>query len=56
MVETEKKDLIQEILELKKKIFALKMEKSDTDVKDTSKIKKLRKEIARLFTKLNMRG
>ncbi len=48
-----KKTLLQNILELKKKLFSLKFKKSSGDLKDTSVIKKMKKEIARLFTKLN---
>ena len=48
-----KKTLLQNILELKKKLFSLKFKKSSGDLKDTSVIKKMKKDIARLFTKLN---
>ena len=47
------KEIRNEILESKKKLLSLRMKKSSGDLKDTSVIKKLKKEIARLFTKMN---
>ncbi len=47
------KEIRNEILESKKKLLSLRIKKSSGDLKDTSAIKKLKKEIARLFTKMN---
>lgn len=47
------KEIRNEILESKKKLLSLRIKKSSGDLKDTSVIKKLKKEIARLFTKMN---
>ena len=47
------KEIRNEILESKKKLLSLRMKKSSGDLKDTSLIKKLKKDIARLFTKMN---
>ena len=49
-----KENLKNEILESKKKLLSLRIKKSSGDLKDTSVIKKLKKEIARLFTKMNV--
>ena len=47
------KEIKNEILESKKKLLSLRIKKSSGELKDTSVIKKLKKNIARLFTKLN---
>ena len=47
------KEIRNEILESKKKLLSLRIKKSSGDLKDTSVIKKLKKNIARLFTKMN---
>lgn len=47
------KEIRNEILESKKKLLSLRIKKSSGDLKDTSLIKKLKKDIARLFTKMN---
>ena len=44
------------ILELKKKLLNLRIKKADGDLKNVSEIKKTKKEIARLFTKLKKTG
>jgi ribosomal protein L29 len=49
MNKEEKKD----ILNLKKKLLSLRVKKSSGEVQDTSVFKKTRKDIARLFTKVN---
>ena len=49
----DRKSLLEKILELKKKLFSLKFKKSSGDLRNTSEIKKTKKEVARLFTKLN---
>lgn len=49
----DKKKIQEEILESKKKLLSLRIKKSSGDVKDYSVFKKTRKNIARLFTKLN---
>ena len=48
-----KNDLLQKIQELKKKLFSLKFKKSSGELTNVSEIKKTKKEVARLFTKLN---
>ena len=53
MIEEEKKEIENKILELKKRLFSLRMKKSTGELANTSEIKKIKKEIARLFTKLN---
>ena len=45
----------QEILKAKKKLLSLRIKKSGGEVQDTSVFKKIKKNIARLFTKLNDR-
>ncbi|MBR2141573.1 MAG: 50S ribosomal protein L29 [Rickettsiales bacterium] len=50
---TEKENLKNEVLKSKKKLLSLRIKKSSGDVKDTSVFKKTRKDIARLFTKMN---
>ena len=41
------------ILDLKKKLFNLRISNKNGDLKNVSEIKKVKKEIARLFTKMN---
>lgn len=53
MLEEDKKKLKEEVVELKKKLFSLRIKKSSGDLKDTSILKKTRKAVAKLFTKLN---
>jgi large subunit ribosomal protein L29 len=48
-----KEELKAKIIEEKKKLFALRLKKSSGELDKTSEIGKLKKEIARLFTKLN---
>lgn len=48
-----KENLKKEILESKKKLLSLRIKKSSGELKDTSVVSKLKKEIARLFTKMN---
>lgn len=48
------KENINKILELKKKLLSLRIKKSSGELKDTSVIKKTKKEVARLFTKKNV--
>ena len=45
------KELRNEILKLKNEIVVMKMQKNANTLKDTSKISKKRKEIARLLSK-----
>lgn len=49
-----KNDLMQKITDLKKKLFSLKFKKSSGELANMSEISKIKKEIARLFTKINM--
>lgn len=49
-------DVSGEILSLKKKLLGMRVKKSNGDLKDTSQIKKMRKAIARLFTKRQVGG
>lgn len=51
-----KKELLDKILELKKKLVSLRFKKSSGELVNVSEIKKVKKEIARLFTKLNMQA
>jgi len=44
--------IISKIITLKKKLMGLRMKNFKGEVKNTSEIKKIKKEIARLFTKL----
>ena len=53
MLKEDKDNIKKEIVESKKKLLSLRIKKSSGDVKDTSLFKKMRKSIARLFTKLN---
>lgn len=48
-----KRELLDKILELKKKLVSLRFKKSSGELTNTSEIGKVKKEIARLFTKLN---
>lgn len=52
----DKNNLIEKILELKKKLLSLRFKKSNGELADISEISKTRKEIARLFTKLNAKA
>lgn len=55
----ERKDMSEienNILELKKKLLNLRMKSASGDLKNISEIKKVKKEIARLFTKLKKTG
>lgn len=47
------KEIKKEILDSKKKLLSLRIKKSSGEVQDTSLFKKTKKNIARLFTKLN---
>jgi len=48
-------DLKDKIISSKKELFSLRIKHSNGELKDCSKMKKLKKEIARLFTKLNLK-
>lgn len=48
-----KKEIRKEIKSSKKKLLSLRMNKSSGELKDTSVFKKTKKDVARLFTKLN---
>jgi ribosomal protein L29 len=43
----------ENIVDLKKKLLSLRVRKSSGEVQDTSVFKKTRKEVARLYTKMN---
>jgi ribosomal protein L29 len=47
------KEEIKEVVGLKKRLLSLRIKKSSGEVQDTSVFKKTRKDIARLFTKIN---
>ena len=47
------KEMNVEVSKLKGELVVLKMQKNSNNLKDTSKIKKKRKEIARLLSKNN---
>ena len=49
----DKKKIQEEILDSKKKLLSLRFKKSSGEIKDYSVFKKIKKNIARLFTKLN---
>jgi ribosomal protein L29 len=51
----ERRGLRREIVETKKKLLSLRLRKNGGELKDMSIFKKERKNIARLFTKLNRR-
>lgn len=55
MLKEDKDNIKKEIVESKKKLLSLRIKKSSGDLKDTSSFKKMRKSVARLFTKLNGR-
>jgi ribosomal protein L29 len=42
--------MVEEILKLKKSLLNLRLKKSQGDLRDTSQIKKTKKQIAKLFT------
>ena len=48
-----KQEIINKILEFKKKLLSLRIKNSSGELTNTSEIRKVKKEIARLFTKLN---
>lgn len=52
-IEQDNNSIIKQVKLLKKEILLFKIKKSYDDFKDTSKIKKNKKKIARLMTKLN---
>lgn len=47
------KEIKDEIIDLKKKLLNLRIKNASGDLKNVSLIKKTKKEIARLFTKVN---
>jgi ribosomal protein L29 len=47
------KEVRDNIMSLKKKLLSLRFKKSSGEVSDTSAFKETRKNIARLFTKIN---
>lgn len=49
----DKKELQNKIVELKKKLLGLRIKNSSGELSDVSEVRKIKKEIARLFTKLN---
>lgn len=44
-----------QLLSLKKQLMGLRFQKASGELKDTSKIRRLKKEVARFYTTLNMK-
>jgi len=56
VVKREKKDILDDILKLKKDLFNIRMNSASDKLKDLSIVKKTKKNVARLFTELNCKG
>ena len=56
VVKREKKEILADILKLKKDLFNIRMNSASDKLKDLSIVKKTKKSIARLFTELNFKG
>ncbi len=53
LIDLDKKSLQEELYKYKKEYLSLRFRKSSGELDDTSKIKAVKKDIARVFTRLN---
>lgn len=53
MTQQDKKLILRDIYNLKSNLLTIRIKKSSGDLSESGKIKKIKKEVARAFTKLN---